>query len=411
MKNFVKFIPVALGLLTLASCSNDELLSEKDFDASQLKEGEMLVNLEEASEYGDIFTRSYTDRTMKKHRWTETIDQLQVYGKAFGAYDLYGFSWTTKTDGSTVGVFKRQHQLSNIDDPKWALFPLKSVVSGQWKMVNAYNNYTEVTINLPKFIEYGAAYDAPNYATGADTDPYYLDELPRFGEVKATSTSEGLQTDLKYMTAVLRIQLAGIPNYANGIKIQMLENANATQALVINGDFTTRIGSNNTIVKGASLDCDKNEANKAKTDGKQYANDPDEDGAIYVHIPATTALVGEHAKKGVLYIPLPVWATESSIAIFVNDPTTPYGGENPATGTYDYQNTLWKPYKELSKKSIERAKVYGNKNEYNLALDGTDPSAISDALDLTVVPGDKTECTLVANDEIEVCSDVNATTI
>jgi hypothetical protein len=29
MKNFVKFIPVALGLLTLASCSNDELLGEK----------------------------------------------------------------------------------------------------------------------------------------------------------------------------------------------------------------------------------------------------------------------------------------------------------------------------------------------------------------------------------------------
>ena len=74
MKNFVKFIPVALGLLTLASCSNDELLGEKGFDASQLKEGEMLVEFEEASEYGDAFTRSYTDRTMKKHRWTETED-------------------------------------------------------------------------------------------------------------------------------------------------------------------------------------------------------------------------------------------------------------------------------------------------------------------------------------------------
>ena len=82
MKNFVKLIPVALGLLTLASCSNDELLGEKAFDASQLQEDEILVNLEEASDYGNAFTRSYTDRTMKKHRWTETIDQLQVYGKA-----------------------------------------------------------------------------------------------------------------------------------------------------------------------------------------------------------------------------------------------------------------------------------------------------------------------------------------
>ena len=409
MKNFVKFIPVALGLLTLASCSNDELLSEKAFDAVQLNEDEMAVDLEEASEYGDLFTRSYTDRTMKKHRWTESIDQLQVYGKAFGAYDLYAFSWKT-SGSSTVGVFKRQHQMSNIDDPKWALFPLKNIVSGKWNMIDAYNNYTEVTVKLPKFIEYGAAYDAPNYATGADLDPYYLDELPRFGEVSEESSSEGLRTNLKYMTAVLRIQLAGIPNYANGIKIQMRENANPSQTLVINGNFTTRIGSNNRIVEGAALSCDKNVLNAGK-DKPQFATNPDEDGAVYVHIPATTALNGIDAKKGVLYVPLPVWATESSIAIFVNDPATPYGGENPASGTKKYNQVTWKLYKELSKKPIERAKVYGNKNEYNLALDGTDPSAISDALELMEVPGDENECTLVANDEIEVCGSANATTI
>ena len=158
---------MALGLLTLASCSNDELLGEKGFDASQLKEGEMLVEFEEASEYGDAFTRSYTDRTMKKHRWTETEDQLKVYGQDFGAYDLYAFSW--KTDkGATTGVFKRQHMKSNIGTPKWALFPLKNVKRGTWTMGNNHNSVTSLDMTLPQFVKYGAAYDAPNYQSGDD---------------------------------------------------------------------------------------------------------------------------------------------------------------------------------------------------------------------------------------------------
>lgn len=397
MKNFVKFIPVALGLLTLASCSNDELLGEKGFDASQLKEGEMLVEFEEASEYGDAFTRSYTDRTMKKHRWTETEDQLKVYGQDFGAYDLYAFSW--KTDqGATTGVFKRQHMKSNIGTPKWALFPLKNVKRGTWTMGDNHNSVTDVTMTLPEFVTYGAAYDAPNYQTGDDLDPYYLDELPRFGEVGEVENGEALHTNMKYMTAVLRLQLAGIPTYATGVKIQMREAADPAKTLVINGDFTTRIATNNRIeVNGI-------EATMEDThDGSPYAIDPDEDGAVYVYIPPTTALTPKDNKKGVLYIPLPTWTKETAIAISIS---TDYDGED---GAVDHAAAAWNPYKVLSKKVIERAKVYGNKNEYNLALDGTDPGAISDALDL--IETDEETITIVANDEITVCEGESATTI
>ena len=397
MKNFVKFIPVALGLLTLASCSNDELLGEKGFDASQLKEGEMLVEFEEASEYGDAFTRSYTDRTMKKHRWTETEDQLKVYGQDFGAYDLYAFSW--KTDqGATTGVFKRQHMTSNIGTPKWALFPLKNVKRGTWTMGDNHNSVTDVTMTLPEFVTYGAAYDAPNYQTGADLDPYYLDELPRFGEVGEVENGEALHTNMKYMTAVLRLQLAGIPTYATGVKIQMREAGDPAKTLVINGDFTTRIATNNRIeVNGIEATmCDG-------YNGSPYAVNPDEDGAVYVYIPASTALTPKDNKKGVLYIPLPTWTKETAIAISTS---TDYEGED---GTVDHAAATWNDYKVLSKKVIERAKVYGNKKEYNLALDGTDPGAISDALDL--IETDEETITIVANDEITVCETGSATTI
>ena len=399
MKNFVKFIPVALGLLTLASCSNDELLGEKGFDASQLKEGEMLVEFEEASEYGDAFTRSYTDRTMKKHRWTETEDQLKVYGQDFGAYDLYAFSW--KTDqGATTGVFKRQHMKSNIGTPKWALFPLKNVKRGTWTMGDNHNSVTDVTMTLPEFVTYGAAYDAPNYQTGDDLDPYYLDELPRFGEVGEVENGEALHTNMKYMTAVLRLQLAGIPTYATGVKIQMREAADPAKTLVINGDFTTRIATNNRIeVNGIEATmCDG-------YNGSPYAINPDEDGAVYVYIPASTALTPKDNKKGVLYIPLPTWTKETAIAISI---ATDYHGEVDP-GVDDHTTATWNDYKVLSKKVIERAKVYGNKNEYNLALDGTDPGAISDALDL--IETDEETITIVANDEITVCEGASATTI
>ena len=406
MKNFVKFIPMALSLLTLASCSNDELLGEKALDASQLKEGEMLVDFEDASEYGDAFTRSYTDRTMKKHRWTETEDQLKVYGQDFGAYDLYAFSWATKTnkeDNSTytVGVFKRQHVQSFIGSPKWALFPLKSVKKGTWTMGANHNSVTDVTMNLPKFVEYNAAYDAPNYQSGADKDPYYLDELPRFGEVGDVENGEALHTSMKYMTGVLRLQLAGIPSYATGVKIQMREGGDAAKTLVINGDFTTRIGTNNAIeVNGIAASMEDNHS------GIAYASNADEDGAVYVHIPAATALTGKDSRKGVIFIPLPIWDKETSIAIATS---TNFGGENPATGTKDYKTANWSEYKVLSKKVIERAKVYGNKTEYNLALDGTDPGAISDALDL--IETDDETITIVANEEITVCGSESATTI
>lgn len=397
MKNFVKFIPVALGLLTLASCSNDELLGEKGFDASQLKEGEMLVEFEEASEYGDAFTRSYTDRTMKKHRWTETEDQLKVYGQDFGAYDLYAFSW--KTDqGATTGVFKRQHMKSNIGTPKWALFPLKNVKRGTWTMGDNHNSVTDVTMTLPEFVTYGAAYDAPNYQSGDDLDPYYLDELPRFGEVGDVQNGEALHTNMKYMTAVLRLQLAGIPTYATGVKIQMREAADPAKTLVINGDFTTRIATNNRIeVNGIEATMEDTHL------GSPYAIDADEDGAVYVYIPPTTALTPKDNKKGVLYIPLPTWTKETAIAISI---ATDYDGEDGAT---PHDAATWNEYKVLSKKVIERAKVYGNKTEYNLALDGTDPGAISDALDL--IETDEETITIVANDEITVCEGESATTI
>ena len=400
MKKFIKLIPVALGLLTLASCSNDELLGEKDFDASQLKEGEMLVEFEEASEYGDAFTRSYTDRTMKKHRWTETEDQLKVYGQDFGAYDLYAFSWKTE-QGATTGVFKRQHMKSNIGTPKWALFPLKNVKRGKWTMGNNHNSVTDVTMTLPQFVKYGAAYDAPNYQSGDDLDPYYLDELPRFGEVGEVENGEALHTNMKYMTAVLRLQLAGIPTYATGVKIQMREAGDPAKTLVINGDFTTRIATNNRIeVNGIEATMEDTHA------GSPYAIDPDEDGAVYVYIPPTTALTPKDNKKGVIYIPLPTWTKETAIAISLS---TDYEGEVEA-GVNDHTTCTWgTDYKVLSKKVIERAKVYGNKKEYNLALDGDDPGAISDALDL--IETDEETITIVANDEISVCENGNATTI
>ena len=87
MKKFAKFIPVALGLLALTSCSNDSLFGEQSSDAVELKDGDILVTMAEPKEDGEAFTRGYTSRDMKSRRWYSGIDKLRAYGQQFGAYD------------------------------------------------------------------------------------------------------------------------------------------------------------------------------------------------------------------------------------------------------------------------------------------------------------------------------------
>ena len=393
MKKFAKLIPVALGLLTLASCSNDDLLGESAAQQGSIKleKGEMLVTLAQPQEDGSGFTRGYTSRDMKQRRWWSGVDKLMVYGSQFGAYDTWMF---IQAEDEASGKFKLVSSPAYVAEPKWALFPFEQIENGKWTSKGSmYNSSSEVDVILPQTIKYDAAYDAANFNIG--DAPYYLDDLPRYGEVTSINGGEYLSTKLNFMTAILRLQLAGTPKYANGIRVQLREAGDPAKTLAINGTFTVKIAQNDVMIPGASI-----QANG-------YAIDADVDGAIYVYIEDIDRLVKEDNEHSVIYLPLPVWNKQVDIVVSIPDITgTEYDGDedgNIADGT------IWKEYKVFKNKTIQLGKVYGNKSEYNLAIDGTNPEAISDALEL--VQTDEETITLVANNPIDVCEATSNTTI
>ena len=399
MKKFAKLIPVALGLLTLASCSNDDLLGESAAQQGSIKleKGEMLVTLAQPQEDGSGFTRGYTSRDMKQRRWWSGVDKLMVYGSQFGAYDTWMF---IQAEDEASGKFKLVSSPAYVAEPKWALFPYEQIENGKWTATGGmYNSSSTVDVNLPQTIEYDAAYDAANYAVG--DAPYYLDNLPRFGEVTSTNNGEYLSTKLNFMTGILRLQLAGTPKYANGIKVQLREAGDPAKTLAINGTFTAKIAQNDVMIPGASIE--------ANPDGT-YAVDPDEDGALYVYIKDIDRLVKEDNEHSVIYLPLPVWNKQVDIVVSIPEPnqTTPALYEGQPNGN-KLNGCVWNEYKVFKNKTISLGKVYGNKSEYNLAIDGTNPEAISDALEL--VETDEETITLVANNPITVCADKNNTVI
>lgn len=409
MKKFAKFIPVALGLLTLASCSNDNLFGESQ-DAAQLKEGDMIVSMTELQEDGETFTRGYTSRDTKSRRWFSGEDRLRVYGLNFsGAFDTYEFVQGLKAD---KGAFRRINSHTSLSDPSWAVFPYEQIEGGLWEQLpGLYNTRVTVDMTIPQIVEYDAAYDAANYDT--DKQPYYLDNIPRWGKVTGTADGAQLQTELKWMTGVLRLQLAGAPAYSNGFRVQMFENGDRSKPIRLNSydgtPWTVQIAQNNEPVDGACIAFTNND----------YALDVDQDGSLYVWMNGTT-LNPEDAKRAVVFLPLPVTPGKMvDIVVSVWDyaaaKKTPWDGVVDPTLTYPASggtawDKCWKEYATYKNKNIKLGYLYGNKTEYNLALDGTSPTAISDALELTT-PDKDDIIRVTANNGIEVCGDVEETTI
>ena len=417
MKKFAKFIPVALGLLTLASCSNDEFFGDEAQNAVKLENGDMLVTFAEPQEDGSAFTRGYTSRDMKQRRWWSGIDKLTVYGSQFGAYDVYMFKQNV---AATTGKFVLVSNPSYVDKPRWALFPENQIHDGKWTKTGGLDNSeSTVDVDLPQVITYDAAYDAANYAN--DDQPYYMDNLPRWGEVESVEGGY-VQTKLNWMTGILRLQLAGTPKYAKGVRVQLREAGDPSKTLAINGTFKATIAHNDVMVPNGAAKIEANphngdyatNADIASTDaldGLDHPGEANRDGAIYVYFdPEVRKLIGNENSKSVIYLPLPVWDKQVDIVVSVSSDYD--GGADGCIGntaSTDFgKYCTWTEYKTFKNKRIELGKVYGNKNEYNLALDGTNPEAISDALEL--MEGDGT-LTLTANNPIMVCKGDNFTTI
>lgn len=391
MKKFFKYVPVALGLMALVSCSNDEFESQSAAPAIQAGAGDLIVT-EDALETEGGGTRSYLSRDMQTRYYVVT-DEMKVYDNGLHKYDEYAFRTTDETSGG--GMFTRKNASSQITEAKWALYPRADVVpfSEVWEYNEVTDNTeTRISMNIPTEMVYDGTYDPKDTKF---EKPLYKDVLPRWGQVSSIA-SGALQTNLSYMTGVLRLQLAGIPAYAEAVRIQMFEGGLATNPVRMTGDFETIIAKNDVKMPDASL---KGEVLPSTAFDAIYV---DLTQAEWFKAPLINP---EDAAKAVVYVPLVTTTKNVDIVVSLCRSLTP--GLDVSDDADNGGTNVYEKYKVFKDKKIAKGKVYGNSKQYNLALTaGEGPDEISDALALEEV-AEGEDLLIEVEGEINVCDPNN----
>ena len=183
MKSILKFLPVALGVLTMASCSNDDF-----FGSETQKNGKELIptveNLVNAD--GGTTRSAWTAGGTYQVSWQEN-DKFRVYDEAVQAYDIF----SRKATGITIDGD------ADVEAHKYALFPGDQVYYAGWDK----NNGVSAVMSMPKGWDYEGAKKA-TFPSGEKM--VYASDLPMWGDVN-NETSENLEVDLKFLTSVLDV--------------------------------------------------------------------------------------------------------------------------------------------------------------------------------------------------------------
>ena len=319
-------IPLTFGLLMLAGCSSDE--KEVDNGLQGLKSSDMIVSLEEltSDEEEDASTRSFMSRDMKTHMWVED-DEMRVYDPLMVRYDIYKFGY--KDDSRQTGVFSRVMEESFYSEaPTFAFFSNQDVEGGYFdRDRTTYEPFLSAKFYISADMNGSQPMAFATTQSGGTT--FFSDWLPRWGEVTKVEDGQALHTSMKFLTGVLRLQLANTGGKADLVKVQMLSGG--TKALDIAGIFTTKLSINNVIQENASL---TQESYKKRSGGKD----------ILVNLTGASGSV-------VVYVPL----VTTSVPVDIVCSASADGG------------STWTEFKRFKNKTVTRGKVYGNSVEYDFA--------------------------------------------
>ena len=238
MKGIFKLTTAALALVALASCSNDELFGDPNANTGVpaiAKQGEMIVEVEDE-------TDALTTRTayVGNQIYWEDGDQIIVYDDAVAKYDKYAFD-----EDAGKFVLSGGKKKSNIAEPVYALFN-HNEGSEQW---NYSTGKTTATFNI------SAAWDwsETNVDVNSTETPAYASELPLWGTVEATEDG-GIKASLKYLTAVLKVNMKNVPGNASTITVTGYANQGATQYRQLNGTFSATLADADGVIATSQLE-------------------------------------------------------------------------------------------------------------------------------------------------------------
>lgn len=204
MKKIFKLLPVALGLIALASCSSDDLFNEGEAVAQIESQGDAAnVGIEDLYSTGIMRSAHTASKALK---WV-TGDQFRIYDAELSKFDTYEFSAET---GAFTRKYTTAQRVAN-DDITYAVFPGENV---SWTNFNESNGEVKVVMTIPEAITYNGSTEKNFDGTLA-----YVSNLPMTGAAQYDATYGAKVPVMKYMTAVLAVKLDNVQSKATWLKL------------------------------------------------------------------------------------------------------------------------------------------------------------------------------------------------
>ena len=345
MKNLFKLTSAAAVLVAMTSCSSD-ILSDGVNGPDSANGKKTLIVTQEGMVNGYTTTRAVADASTKLN-W-ERGDMIKVYDGTVYMWDGYRF------DGNAFTIFTDEDLADGA--AAYALYPFGSndgVEAYPNTLVGAKPIGGVFQTDWHKGGDITAEMEIPQrlyYYEGVMNDgktPAYWCNIPQWGTVK--STDGKLETDLKWMTAMLQVNLANVPGNAALMRITAWQEPAMIHNLKLSGNFV------------AVLDKENPENTQLETQDLGTLGAGFED-ALEVD------LTGAEKDKSVIYVPI---ATMRNAVIKIQY----YSDLAKTNEIIDGSNAP----KILKQKNYERGKYYPTK-EYNLGIAGATPSAITKVL-------------------------------
>lgn len=208
MKSLIKFFPVAVGVLALASCSND------DFFGSSSEDGKLELVATVAAPAGSddgLIMRSVISPAENVADYStswEDKDAFRVYDAQLQKYDAFSF----KAESGKITIDTNP---AKVTEYAKAIFPGESVSYAGW---SADNDAVTATVQIGKDITY-----KPAVKVGDKTA--YVSNIPMWGD--ATMEDGHLAVKLNPLTAYADITVYGGAAAAQYIRVISTNSTNA----------------------------------------------------------------------------------------------------------------------------------------------------------------------------------------
>ncbi len=240
MKKSIKFMTAAMAVLALASCSNDDFLSEGQ-RATVANKGEMIVEVDPLDNAG-VGTRAYRDASTDNFLQFVSTDKMRVYDNKLQNFDIY------KSNDNGTKFFVEGEQGVEGSEATYALFPAEMVKRGY---LDKPTGKTYADFIIPEVITYdeNSEYDAKEKGV------YYASNLPMFGKVTSTADGGLKVTGLRHVCAVVKISLENA--YTNATYLRLTTGAaleGDPEAKPMSGTFTAALTTDEATRKDVKLE-------------------------------------------------------------------------------------------------------------------------------------------------------------